>query len=301
MDDQLHTFIKQAFDQGQTIEQVRSELVSVGWDESQVREAIHDVMSLPMINRGFAPVQPPPADTHSRNSQTQLQNGTKQSPTTFKQIKPITMSGGRIEDPRHPKIVRSFHPINAVIGAVVVLTGAGVIGGTVYYYLGQNGSETSIAKSAVQENPPVIATNIKTERYKNAKWKFLMDMPQAWSVKEYPDEVYGEEKRFAFGESRILPQTEFQQGNYAWLKIFPISDSENYSNFLQLGASIGKDEKVQLFRLDGKPGVRYNDFIAVEYNGFVYEFHLPVNDSGDGIITFTLESEEILRTFRFLE
>jgi len=298
MDDQLHIFVKQAFDQGQTIEQIRSELLSVGWDESLIREAIHDVMSMPMINRGFAPVSDSPKQV--QQSQVQQINGVKQNPTTFKNVKSVTMAGKRIDDPRHPQIIRSFQVTGIATGIIIALTGIGVIGGTVYYYTTSTNSSPLITKTEIQKNSPVDATDTQMVRYKNEGLGFLMDKPRTWSVKEYPDGVYGLEKRIAFGETRSLPQTEFKQGNYGWIKIFPISDSKNYSNFLELGAVIGKDPQTKLYRLDGKPGVLHKDFVAVEYRGYVYEIHLPVKNSLQGE-PFTEESEAILNSFRFLE
>lgn len=298
MDDQLKTFIRQAFEQGQTAEQIQTELLSVGWEAPLVNQAINEVMTAPTINRAFVPA---PTQDFSQSISQPVQTQTSgiiQEIGSYKSVKPMQMSSTRVSDLNHPKIVRKFFPPGMAVSIALVLAGIGSIGGGYYYYISRDGNLATAQKS-VERNPVVNADNLKYNSYRNNEYNFIMNVPRTWNIKEYPTSAYPNEQRIMFAESKFIAQSDFRPGNYAWIKIYPVSNQKNYSNFLSLGAQLNENPEIRLSSLDNKPAVLHQDFVAAENNGSVFELHLPTQTTDDGTEEFTPIGKLILESFRF--
>lgn len=294
MEDSLHDFIRKAREQGQTADQIQQELVGVGWDPAEVVKAMQEVFSAPTVNRTFLPVQDvynlstnnPATTTYSIPNQ----NPVKYAPRTFSQTNPEPQT----------QIVRKFLPVRVALSIVAfLLVGSAVVGGT-YFYITARSGDVAQNSTGVQENSLVNANNSNYIRFVNTEYKFSLNIPRTWSVKDFEPSSYVNEKRFAFGLIGDLPQEVFNQGKYIWLKIYSVDNRTSYGDFQYLKTLIGKNQGVFTAELGGEAGLRSGDFYAAEHEGRVYELHLvqlykEINDAR----YFSEESEEALRSFRF--
>jgi hypothetical protein len=265
----LNEFILAAAKQGETAEQISQQLIQAGWDKDAVARAISILIPTSNPSQIYSP---PKVDYISNPDFNQ-----KDSHSVHKKF--------------NTKLI-----VSALFFLLFVSSG------TVYYFVAQKNSreqtyvtEPTLTKSAQQsdqENGYITYTNLE--------YKFLFHMPNNWSSKEYSIGAFGSEKRIAFGEIEKLPSMFFNSGDYAWIKIYPLTDQKLYSEYQFLKSQVGQGTVKEGF-LGGQVGIDTGTNVAVEKNGMIYEFNLPSTQDSNLNLQFTDVSQEIITSFTFVE
>lgn len=280
MEDSLHDYIHKAIAQGQSADQIKQTLISAGWEESAVVTALHDIQSVQQLNRTLPQVSPQPTVTSSEPKS--YYQASKSAPTSR---------------------FNTSHFLLSIVFFLVI--GGSVIGGLVYYYRGPSSTQTAKTDTPDSQNAQKqVAAQTPQPRglaYTNSEYKFSVTLPENWSIKEFPFEEYAPEKRIAFGPASELPNEFFANEDYVWMRIYAISEEELYKDYVFLTSLVGKDAHATATTLAGKPAMRYNEFIATEYNKYVYEIHLLLESQENSTSAFTPESMQILQTFAFTQ
>jgi len=262
----LSDFVVSASRQGQTVNQIKNELLSVGWDENTINTAIAPLLQ----------IQPPAAVL---------------APESNKYI----------SDPHLNQSSHSMHKkvsTKLVVSGLLFLLFASSV--SVFYFINQkNNQEASIlTEPTLTKSAQNSESGAGFTTFSNTEYKFFFHMPDTWSSKEFSKGAYGSEKRIAFGEINELPTEFFKHGNYAWIRIYPISDSNQYSEFQLLKSQIGQGT-IKAGSLGGKDGVDTGTSIAVEKDKYVYEMNLIAEQDSNLNWQYTNISNEIIASFTF--
>jgi hypothetical protein len=184
-------------------------------------------------------------------------------------------------------IIIFFSISSLVIGAILFMTSPG---------RSLSKSDTSLAST--QESNSSLATlpNSPYQTYINDEYNFRLTIPTDWSYKEYNRSTFGE-FRIAFGLKKNLPNDYFGDGDYLWLRAYPISSRDKYGKFT---SEIEKGG-VKNIHLAGLDAFDTGKMVGLKNGSTVFELHPPTDQASDGSTVYDEISQRIIASWRFIK
>jgi len=136
--------------------------------------------------------------------------------------------------------------------------------------------------------------------YLNDSFYFSLAMPEEWFVQDFSKAHPQGGSIVAFSPEKLPCEscTYFRNGFYSIHIYNKTSFPEQYAAFQQKMAAVGKHKDYRAVQIGGRDGVFSPDSVAVEHQGWVYEFRLD-KDIGKKNIAESKILVKALTTFQF--
>lgn len=151
----------------------------------------------------------------------------------------------------------------------------------------------SIASS--EHSSLVTLPNTNYQTYSNDEFSFRLTIPTDWTYREYSRSKYGE-YRVAFGLKKNLPIDYFGDGDFVWLRVFPVSARQKYDPFI----AESKKSGVRNYNLNGLSAFDTGSYVGVYNNRYAAEIHPPTMIDSDGSEYYDESARRIISSFRFI-
>ncbi len=184
-----------------------------------------------------------------------------------------------------------------ILGIMLFFVISSVVIGYLVFATSRSSSLSKISDSQAESSSSVVSLpNSDYQTYINDEFHFRLTIPIEWTYKEYNRSSYNE-FRLAFGKQRDLPDSYFGDGNYLWLRIYPVSSSTKYTSFRAEFLKSG----VRQMSLGGVAAFDTGKIVGAEYKGLAYELHPPVQLASDGTNFYDENTKRIISSLRFTE
>lgn len=140
------------------------------------------------------------------------------------------------------------------------------------------------------------------EQYTNDEYHFLTQIPEGWKKQIYPQPDQKKGLLIAFSPDPLPCEScSYYQDGYFSIKIYnEKTNKEDYANYLQRVAGIGKTNEVQQILVDGQKAIFSGNSITVEHTGWIYELNFD-KDKGTAKVTDSPIFLKFLSSFKFTD
>lgn len=169
---------------------------------------------------------------------------------------------------------------------VLVVVGALFLGLIAIFYPKNNTDVAPASTLVLSPSPSVVPTAVTEpfisswKPYTNEKFGFILDVPADWYIQDYAAGYPNGGTVVAFSPNPLPCETcAYFRNGYFSIRIYnETTDSGYYKLFLQKQKSAGKSKEYQQAQLGKKPAIASSNAISAEYEGWVYEFALDINE-----------------------
>ncbi|MEN9327246.1 MAG: hypothetical protein RI947_54 [Candidatus Parcubacteria bacterium] len=162
--------------------------------------------------------------------------------------------------------------------------------------------DQKIANELAKQNAEPVVT--KWTKYQNDVFHFQMDVPEGWTIKEYPpDTEFGQQSTLiAFSGDKPLSGNRFValENAHTYIIVFPSTDTAGYDLFQRRMSLIGRDNFTHA-TLGGVPGVDSSLNISAEHAGYVYEFFMKLQTDEEYNFSYSSLSLKMKDSFKFTQ
>lgn len=170
------------------------------------------------------------------------------------------------------------------------VVGIGILVGIWFYYTSY---QTPAPKSSLVLSPTPTKPAVRTEpqvdnwtQYSNNTYNFSIQIPAKWNIQDFSSQYPTGGTQIAFSPD-MLPCntcTYFYNGFFS-VRIYNQKTSpEFYSAYQERVKNIGQNADYQSVTIAEKPAVMYANTVALENQGWVYEFSLDTHQGKDKVI-----------------
>lgn len=171
------------------------------------------------------------------------------------------------------------------LGGFILLAVVTLIIGTMIYH--SNNAYSTVSTFSLSPTPQVTPTKTPEpiitswDIYTNDKFNFTISYPQGWNHQEYKGPYGATLIAFSPDDLPCSNCTYIHNGFFS-IKIFnQKTDQQAYTDYTASKQQVGRNAQYIPVQLDGKPAVVFENTVALEYNGNVFEFVLDTDNGND--------------------